>query len=101
MVTILQVDFPLKGPFGEAMAQQFEDLAKAINDEPGFLWKIWTENESEEEAGGIYAFDTYDNAQQYLNMHRTRLNSMGVSKVNAKYFDINKGLTTITNGRID
>lgn len=36
MVTILQVDFPLKGPFGEAMAQQ------------------------------------------YLNMHRTRLNSMGV-----------------------
>ena len=37
MVTILQVDFPLKGPFGEAMAQQFEDLAKAINDEPGFL----------------------------------------------------------------
>ncbi|MBN6092721.1 YdhR family protein [Staphylococcus saprophyticus] len=59
MVTILQVDFPLKGPFGEAMAQQ------------------------------------------YLNMHRTRLNSMGVSKVNAKYFDINEGLTTITNGRID
>ena len=81
------------------MAQQFEDLAKSINDEPRFLWKIWTENESEQEAGGIYAFDTYDNAQQYLNMHR--LNSMGVSKVNAKYFDINKGLTTITNGRID
>ncbi len=49
----------------------------------------------------VFTFDTYDNAQQYLNMHRTRLNSMGVSKVNAKYFDINKGLTTITNGRID
>ncbi|WP_431777220.1 YdhR family protein [Staphylococcus saprophyticus] len=49
----------------------------------------------------MYAFDSYDNAQQYLNMHRHRLNSMGVSKVNAKYFDINKGLTTITNGRID
>ncbi|WP_373995841.1 YdhR family protein [Staphylococcus saprophyticus] len=49
----------------------------------------------------MYAFDTYDNAQQYLNMHCTGLNSMGVSKVNAKYFDINKSLTTITNGRID
>lgn len=37
MVTILQVDFPLEDPFGEAMAQQFEDLAKSINDEPRFL----------------------------------------------------------------
>ena len=83
------------------MAHQFEALAKSINDEPRFLWKIWTENESEQEAGGIYAFDSYDNAQQYLNMHRHRLNSMGVSKVNAKYFDINEGITTITNGRID
>lgn len=101
MVTILQVDFPLEGPFGEEMAQQFEDLAKSINDEPGFLWKIWTENESEKEAGGIYAFDSYDNAQQYLTMHRSRLKSMGVSEVNAKYFDINEGLTMITNGRID
>ena len=48
------------------MAQQFEDLAKSINDEPRFLWKIWTENESEQEAGGIYAFDSYDNAHKFL-----------------------------------
>lgn len=40
MVHILQVDFPLNGPFGDEMARQFEDLAKSINDEPGFLWKI-------------------------------------------------------------
>ncbi len=40
MVHILQVDFPLDGPFGDEMARQFEDLAKSINDEPGFLWKI-------------------------------------------------------------
>lgn len=53
MVTILQVDFPLNGPFGNEMAQQFEDLASSINQEPGFLWKIWTENESEQEAGSI------------------------------------------------
>ena len=69
MVTILQVDFPLEGPFGEAMAQQFEDLAKSINDEPRFLWKIWTENESEQEAGGIYAFDSYDNASSSFKLN--------------------------------
>ncbi|PHK49425.1 monooxygenase [Staphylococcus edaphicus] len=101
MVTILQVDFPLDGPFGEAMAQEFKDLAVSINDEPGFLWKIWTENEAEKEAGGIYAFDSNEHAQQYLTMHRARLKSLGVIQVNAKLFKINNGLTTITNGRID
>lgn len=34
---ILQVDFPIDGPFGEEMATQFSDLAKSINEEPGFL----------------------------------------------------------------
>jgi hypothetical protein len=63
-------------------------VTKSINDEPGFLWKIWTENESEQEAGGIYAFDTYDNAQQYLNRHRTRLNSMGVPLMRHDYVHV-------------
>ncbi|HLR19040.1 MAG TPA: monooxygenase [Staphylococcus sp.] len=101
MTYILQVDFPLEGPFGDEMAQQFEDLAKSINKEPGFLWKIWTENELEKEAGGIYAFDSKDNAERYLNMHCERLNAMGVSTINAKIFNINENLTQITSGRID
>ncbi|MCE7781826.1 monooxygenase [Staphylococcus xylosus] len=101
MVTILQVDFPLEGPFGNEMAQQFEDLATSINHEPGFLWKIWTENESEQEAGGIYAFDNKTNAKKYLDMHSQRIKSMGVPYVNAKIFDVNEDLTQITKGRLD
>ncbi|WP_436937751.1 monooxygenase [Staphylococcus xylosus] len=101
MVTILQVDFPLAGPFGNEMAQQFEDLATSINHELGFLWKIWTENESEQEAGGIYAFDNKTNARKYLDMHSQRIKSMGVPYVNAKIFDVNEDLTQITKGRLD
>ncbi|ANR67295.1 monooxygenase [Staphylococcus equorum] len=101
MVHILQVDFPLDGPFGDEMARQFEDLAKSINDEPGFLWKIWTENETSKEAGGIYAFDSKANAESYLNMHSERLNAMGVTEINAKIFTINEELTQITNGRVE
>ncbi|WP_436953268.1 monooxygenase [Staphylococcus shinii] len=101
MVTILQVDFPLDGPFGNEMAEQFKDLAESINHEPGFLWKIWTENESEQEAGGIYAFDNKTHANQYLEMHSQRIKSMGVPYVNAKVFDVNESLTKINKGRIN
>lgn len=100
MIYILQVDFPIDGPFGQDMSTQFADLAKSINEEPGFLWKIWTENADEKEAGGIYAFDSYENAENYLNMHSERLKSMGVPKVNAKIFATNDTLTKITHGRL-
>lgn len=100
LVYILQVDFSIEGPFSEDMAHQFSDLAKSINKEPGFLWKIWTENEYSKEAGGIYAFETENDAQNYLTMHSKRLASIGVNEVNAKIFTINETLTKITHGPI-
>ncbi|MGF7046810.1 hypothetical protein J2T13_001308 [Paenibacillus sp. DS2015] len=36
------------------MAKAFSDLAKSINEEDGFLWKIWAESPETNEAGGIY-----------------------------------------------
>lgn len=52
MAYLLQVDFPFEGPFGEEMAKAFWDLANSINEEEGFHWKIWTENQDTKEAGG-------------------------------------------------
>ncbi|HDR7205871.1 TPA: YdhR family protein, partial [Bacillus cereus] len=57
MAYLLQVDFPFEGPFGEEMEKGFWDLANSINEEEGFHWKIWTENEETKEAGGIYVFE--------------------------------------------
>ena len=45
MATLLQLHFAFNGPFGDAMAEQLKPLAESINQEPGFLWKVWTESE--------------------------------------------------------
>ena len=56
MAYLLQVDFPHDGIFGEDFSNAFVDLAKNISEESGLIWKIWTENQSLKEAGGIYLF---------------------------------------------
>jgi len=101
VAVVLQVEFEMDGPFGEKMADQFSDLAKSINEEEGFIRKIWTEKAERNEAGGIYIFDTEENAQSYVDMHRERLKEMGVPELHAKIFDINSRLTDITNGVVE
>lgn len=100
MTYLLQVDFPMDGPFGDEMAQAFKDLAKSITEEDGFIWKIWTENQDAKEAGGIYLFETQVSAQKYLEMHRKRLAGFGIKNVNGKIFTINSKLTEITKGPV-
>lgn len=98
MSVILQVDFPFSGPFGSEMAAALTDLANSINNEPGFMWKIWTENQDEQSAGGIYMFADKASAQNYLIMHTERLAEFGISDVRGKIFDINDTLTDINKG---
>ncbi|WP_208586167.1 monooxygenase [Gracilibacillus suaedae] len=100
MAYVLQVDFKMNGPFGDEMAAEFSGLARSINEEEGFMWKIWTENSDTNEAGGIYIFETKDTAEKYLDMHSKRLASFGISDVNAKIFAINSKLTEITKGKV-
>ncbi|GAB3045769.1 monooxygenase [Virgibacillus ainsalahensis] len=101
MAYVLQVDFPMQGPFGDEMAEAFSDLADSINEEEGFMWKIWTENPETNEAGGIYIFETKETAEKYIDMHTKRLDGFGITDVNAKIFAINSKLTKITNGPIE
>lgn len=89
------MDFPTEGPFGTAMAEAFAELAESINDEPGFLWKIWTENRHTAEAGGIYLFETYETAQRYRDMHTERLRGFGITDITGKIFEVNDTLSTI------
>lgn len=55
MKKLLQLHFAFQGPFGSEMSEQLKDLADSINEEPGFIWKIWTESQQNKEAGGIYS----------------------------------------------
>jgi len=97
---LLQIDFPFTGPFGTEMAEALKELAISITEEPGFIWKIWTENASEKDAGGIYLFRTEEAAEAYLEKHMARLKSLGVDKVHAKIFDVNEALSAITGGPV-
>lgn len=100
MTYLLQVDFPLEGPFGDEMAGAFTDLANDINGEKGFIWKIWTENEQEKEAGGIYLFETKEDANNYLIKHTKRLSGFGIENVKGKIFKTNGTLSAINHGPV-
>ena len=95
MAILLQVDFPYTGPWGPAMTEAMRGLAESIAQEPGLLWKIWTENAETKEAGGVYLFTDRACAEAYLTMHVARLKSFGVAQVSAKIFDVNCGLSAI------
>jgi len=95
MPYLLQVDFPYAGPWGDEMSNAMQDLARSIADEPGLLWKLWTENPTAGEAGGVYLFADRASADAYLAMHRARLKGFGVPAVNAKIFAVNEALSRI------
>ena len=96
MATLLQIDFPFEGPFGEAMAEQLAGLAASIAEEPGLIWKIWTENAQESKAGGIYLFADETSALAYLHKHQERLKGCGIPEVRAQVFAVNTPLSRVT-----
>ncbi|WP_210471689.1 monooxygenase [Sporosarcina sp. 6E9] len=97
---LLQVDFKMDGPFGEEMSTGFADLAKSINNESGVIWKIWTEDPAAKEAGGIYLFETKEDAEKYLAMHSDRLTSFGITDIRGKILEVNEALSLINNAPI-
>ncbi|AVI62109.1 monooxygenase [Halomonas sp. GFAJ-1] len=98
MPTVLQVYFPFNGPFGDEMEKMMATLAHSINEEPGLIWKIWTEDEESNQAGGVYLFQTRENAIAYREKHTARLKDMGVSEIEAQILTVNQALSSINNG---
>ncbi len=96
MKYLLQVDFPYSGPFGDDFFTEMKGLAEDIETEDGLVYKLWTENEETQEAGGIYVFDNLDDANRYLAKHTARLESFGFSDIKSKVFKINEALSKIT-----
>lgn len=101
MRKLLQVDFKISGPFTPEMAEQMVELAKSINNEPGMIWKIWTQNPTSQLGGGVYLFEDEQSAKNYLEMHSTRLTHMGITDIRGVIFDINAPLTEINKGPVN
>ena len=96
MPVLLQFDFPYQGPFGPEMSAAMEGLSREIAEEPGLLWKIWTESRSEARSGGIYLFTDEASARAYQEKHTVRLGQFGIREIRALLFDVNEPLSRIT-----
>lgn len=95
-LTLLQIDFPHEGPWGDEMAGAFEGLARDIAATPGLRWKIWTESRAAGRAGGIYLFDDAASAAAYLAVHVPRLEGFGVRDIRTLELQVNEQLDVIT-----
>ena len=95
---LVQFDFPFNGPFGADLAAALQGLAQSINEEPGFLWKIWTEDAAAGQAGGIYLFRDRASAEAYVAKHSARLGQFGIRDPRARIFDVNPALTRLNHG---
>lgn len=96
MKYLVQVDFPHNGPFGDELTNTMNDLAKDIANEDGLISKLWTENEKEKEAGGIYLFNNNTDAKRYLDKHTKRLKSFGYENIRGKIFVVNEVLSKLS-----
>lgn len=95
-LTVLQMDFPFDGPWGTEMASQLDGLARDIAGEEGLIWKIWTENQGQGRAGGIYLFRDGESAERYRAKHAARLADFGIQGIEAKTFAVNGPLSALT-----
>ena len=99
-MTLLQIDFPSHGPWAEDLTKMASGLAHHLNQTPGMVWKIWTENSRTGDCGGVYLFTDEPSASDFLKEHLPRLDSMGIKNVRAKVLDVNESLSHITRAPI-
>lgn len=98
---LLQINFNFSvssmeyGQAVKSLVDQFEKL-------PGLVWKIWTMNEENKEAGGIYLFEDQASLNEFLAspLAKTVTSHPALSNFSVKQFAIMKDLTETTRGPI-
>lgn len=93
---ILLYTFPYPGPFGEAFSREHTDLAHALAETPGLVWKIWLENAASQTAGGVYVFKDEASLAAFRAEHNARLAAFGIHDFGVQAFDANVPLSKIT-----
>jgi hypothetical protein len=94
---ILQVNVKFSIPRAD-LATAWFGAAQPIADTPGLVWKVWLMNEAENEAGGIYLFDSKDAVEAYLAgpIVASLKASPVVNNISAKVFDVLEEHSAVT-----
>jgi hypothetical protein len=102
MPVILQVNF-IPGPDQAAQSPSDKlEAAHRIAELPGLAWKVWIQATEGATRGGIYLFDSLDNARDWGEWHlRPRLESGGALEISLRYFDVNEAPSRVTRAPLD
>jgi rhodanese-related sulfurtransferase len=96
--TIVQINFNFDGSWAEYEATNTPGAAQ-IAGLPGLGWKIWLQNATTGEAGGIYLFHDAAAAQGFAAQVAAMLGDVPqYTNVNIKQFGVIESLTAITRG---
>lgn len=100
-VKLLQINLKYSVPTGD-LKTAFAGIADAIGAVEGLRWKVWIINEQEQEAGGIYLFDSADALAAYLAgpIAAGIKAHPALSDISVKQFDILDDVTAITRGPV-
>lgn len=97
--TILQINYTFAGSRADLTDLNMQ-VAEGIAAVPGLVWKIWLMNEADQEAGGIYLFESREAALAFVNSPLVAEFAAhpSISAVNAKMFEADESLSQITRG---
>ncbi|MCJ2669951.1 MAG: YdhR family protein [Candidatus Thermoplasmatota archaeon] len=86
---LLEISFKFNLPREEYEAAARE-LATAFAGVPGLQWKVWTLNEQDKEAGGVYLFEDESSMQTFLasDLAAQVKNHPAFSELSAKPYEV-------------
>ncbi len=97
--TIVQINYTFTSSRAEYTALVTPN-AEHIAAVPGLVWKVWLMNEAEQEAGGIYLFESREAAQAFVTSPAATSFAAEptLSAFSVKLFEAVEALSTITRG---
>ena len=97
--TILQINYRFNSSRAEHTAL-VTPMAEPIAAVPGLLWKVWLLNENEQEAGGMYLFESGEAAQAFVSSPPITSFAAhpSLSSFSVKLFEAVESLSKITRG---
>ena len=100
---ILQVNYRRERGQGDAeQAARLQQDAEKIAQIPGLMWKVWIYDDEQQRAGGLYLFDSEEQARAFGDgILPGALGSLpGVDDIDARYYDVDEQLSAITRAPI-
>ena len=97
--TLLQINYSFDASRAEHTAL-VTPMADYIASVPGLVWKVWLMNEAEHEAGGIYLFESSEEAQAFVSSAPVASFAAhpSLSAFSVKMFEAVESLSKITRG---